>query len=138
MREPDFEALQYRLLTAGVAPRHARRAAIELQQHFLDLQDEFIASGYNGEEAASAAAETLGPLDTIGDLIASQPAHRHWSYRYPMLGRLVLPVVYVVALPIAPTAACANLIARWSLIASLSAMITAGMFLAIQMSITLG
>lgn len=141
MPEPDFDAFYDDLLMEGVAPRHASRASAELKQHFMDLRADLRSAGFDREEAASAAAEQLGSLDTIGRLIASEPAHRHWAYRYPMLGRVVLPIAYAVALPAPPlaaTAACANLIARWSFIASLSAVITAGMFLAIQMSITLG
>jgi hypothetical protein len=141
MPEPDFSAYRQRLLRCGVAPRHVRRSVSELNAHYLDLQTECLAAGHDLVDAQAAACNKLGSLDTIAALVTARPELRHWSYRYPRLGRVVLPIAYTLVLPIAPLmigAGYAPAIARWSAILSLSAAITAGMFLAIQMSITLG
>ena len=73
MPEPNFDAFYDDLVMGGVAPRHASRASAELKQHYLDLRAELRSAGFDREEAASAAAEQLGSLDTIGRLIASDP-----------------------------------------------------------------
>lgn len=141
MPEADFDALRQHLLHVGVAPRHARRTVIELQEHFTDLKEDLISEGFPANQAAVEASRQLGPLDEIAGLIADRPELRRWSYRYPRLGRVVLPVAYLVLLPgssLVAGASYAPTIVRWGAILSLSAMITAGMFLAIQLSITLG
>lgn len=141
MPDPDFEGLRNRLLYAGIAPYHARRTILELQEHHADLQDELIRGGFEQCDAQIEASRQLGPLDVIADLVIARTELRRWTYRYPRIGRIVLPIACALVLPAAPLIAgiaYASAIARWSAIMSLSAMITAVMFLAIQMSITLG
>jgi hypothetical protein len=61
-------------------------------------------------------------------------------HRCPRLARLVLPVAYVVMLPLAPAyagVANAPIIARWCTCLFLSGLITAAMFLVMQFSIAL-
>jgi hypothetical protein len=61
-------------------------------------------------------------------------------HRCPRLARLVLPVAYVVMLPLAPVyagVANAPIIARWCTCLFLSGLITAAMFLVMQFSIAL-
>ena len=43
MPQPSFDHLSERLLRAGIAPRHVRRYARELSDHFDDLVREEIA-----------------------------------------------------------------------------------------------
>lgn len=141
MPEPDFSAYRKRLLRCGVAPRHVHRSTAELSEHYCDLVAEFRAAGFARQTAQAAAADQLGSLDAIAAAVTARPELRHWSYRYPRLGRVLLPVAYTLVLPVAPLMAGAEyapVIARWGAIVSLSAAITAGMFLALQLSITPG
>ena len=43
MPQPRFDRLTERLLTAGIAPRHVRRYARELSDHYDDLVREEMA-----------------------------------------------------------------------------------------------
>ena len=141
MPEPDFDGLRQHLLRGGVAPRHARRTIVELQDHFLDLKEDLTTKGFTPADAAAEASRQLGPLDAIAGLVTARPELRRWFYRYPRLGRVLLPIAYALLLPgtsLIAGASYAPVIVRWSAIVSLSAVITAGMFLAIQLSITLG
>ena len=141
MRSPDFTQLESRLLDLGIARRHASRLCGELDDHFCDLRDEYVQQGRNVERAIELATEQLGSLDAVVDSVRSRPELRSWWFRYPAVGRLALPVACVLALPAAPviaTAEYAPAIARWGVIISLSAVITAAIFLAMQISISLG
>jgi len=141
MPEPDFDRLCDRLLDEGVAPRHARRTTQELREHYADLRAELIADGMAAALAERTASRQLGPLDDLARVISARPELRSWAYRYPRIGRVVLPIAWAAALPVTPLLAgigYAPAIVRWGAIVSLSAVITAGMFLAIQLSITLG
>lgn len=129
------------MLELGIARRHASRLCRELDDHFCDLRDEFVQQGVGAERATRLATKRLGSLDVVVDSVRSRPELRSWWYRYPAVGRLALPVACVLALPAAPviaTAEYAPTIARWSVIISLSAVITAAIFLAMQISISLG
>lgn len=141
MPEPDFDGLRQTLLRAGVAHRHAKRTTLELEEHFADLREELMTEGFGRHRAEMEASRQLGSLDDIAELVAARSELRRWPLRYPRVGRIVLPIACVLLLPITPLivgVGYASTIARWGAIVSLSAMITAGMFLAIQMSITLG
>ena len=141
MPDPDFAAFRRELLDAGIALRHVQRTAVELEEHYLDLKDDFERLGLDRDEAEARAARQLGNLDTIVASVVARPELRSWAYRYPRLGRVVLPVACALLLPVTPLIAGVNYapaIARWSAIMSLSAVITAGMFLVIQLTITLG
>ena len=141
MPDPDFDGLRQHLLDAGVAPRHAGRTILELKEHYADLQDELMRGGLARDEAELEASQQLGPLEAIADLVTARTELRRWTHRYPRIGRVVLPIAYALVLPMTPLIAgigYAPAIARWGAIMSLSAVITAAMFLAIQLSITLG
>ena len=141
MRSPDFGALRRDLVSVGVATGRARRAATELADHYADLHEELVAQGMSAETAEDVATERLGNLRVVVKAAAARTELRSWVYRYPRLGRIALPIACALALPIAPLAVGANyvpVIARWGAIFSLSAVITASMFLAIQLAITFG
>ena len=141
MPEPDFNRLREMLFDAGIAPRHTRRTVLELSEHYADLKEDLIRQGLDGRRAESEASRQLGPLDEIARVIRTRPELRCWAYRSPRIGRVVLPIAWAVALPVTPIVASieyAPAIARWGAIVSLSAAITAAMFLILELSITLG
>ena len=141
MREPDFPRLRERLLDAGVAPRHARRTVQELRDHYADLYRDLLAEGRGESAARDEAARQLGQLDAIAHIIEARPELRRWTLRHPRAGRVLLPVACVLMLPVSPLIAGVNYapqIARWGMIVSASAVITAAILLAMQLSISLG
>lgn len=141
MPEPDFARLGRQLAAAGVAPRYVRRAVDELAEHYEDLAAEYAAAGYEPGEANTLASRQLGHLGEIGRELAERPQLRCWYYRWPQLGRVVLPVACVAALPFAPVAAMRDLapeLLRWFVCVLLSGLFTAGLFALLQYSITPG
>jgi len=141
MPEPDFEELHRHLLSSGISPRFVQRTIVELREHYDDLKLDIAEQGASTRETARIAAEKLGSLDVIARHVTDRLDLRRWSYRYPSIGRIALPIMCVAALPIAPIMVGANhaqAVIRWGAILSLSALITAGLFLAMQLSISLG
>jgi len=141
MPEPDFEALHRHLLGSGVSPRFVRRTIVELRDHYDDLKLDIAQQGASEDDIARIAAEQLGNLHFIADRVTAKAELREWSYRYPLIGRIALPVLCVAALPIAPLIVGANhaqTLVRWGAILALSGLVTAGLFLAMQLSISLG
>ena len=140
MDEPNFLRLRKSLLNSGVAPRHALRIVDELEDHYLDLCAEYRANGFSRADAVNAAKTQLGSLDAVGESVRQRKELRRWCYRYPLLGRALLPVAWLLALPAVPIVVGAGYvpaIARWSAILSASAVVTAAIFLAMQMTIAL-
>jgi len=141
MREPGFDDMYRQMLAAGVSPRVVRRTVAELRDHYDDLKFELVEQGAGFEKAARIASHRLGELDLLALQTAGKPELRRWSYRYPVLGRFALPLLCVAALPIAPLIAGiqhAHTLIRWGTIMTLSALITASLFLAMQTAISLG
>lgn len=141
MPEPDFDRLREMLYDAGIAPRHTRRTVLELSEHYTDLKDDLIRNGMDGAQAETEASSQLGPLEEIASAVRARPELRCWAYRYPRIGRVVLPLAWAATLPVTPLVASieyAPAIARWGAIVSLSAAITAAMFLILELSISLG
>jgi hypothetical protein len=141
MREPDFDEMDRQMLVAGVSPRVVQRTVGELRDHYEDLRSELLGQGVSVERAAHVASQQLGDLDRIARQAASKPELRRWSYRYPALGRFALPFLCVAALPVAPLIAGvqhAHTLVRWGAILTLSALITASLFLAMQTAISVG
>lgn len=140
MREPDFISLERRLLSRGIAPRHAVRMAEELAGHFDDLCREAEAQGWDPAEAGRVARERLGPEEAIAEAAVARRELRTWTWRHPRVARFVLPVVYVVLLPAAPafsgTPHSASIM-RWTASLTLSAAFTALLLLVLQLSIRL-
>jgi hypothetical protein len=60
MTHDRFRLLEMELIRRGVAPRHVRRAVLELKCHHLDLIDRALARGATPEQAESSADEALG------------------------------------------------------------------------------
>ena len=140
---PDLELHRFEqyLLQAGVAPRFASRARIELHDHFTDLVSDARCRGLTESEATTSAADSLGDLGDIADAMLSHPELRVWTQRYPHLARVCLPVAYIAMLPTTPLfagIAHAPVIARWGACMMLGAAITAIMLLVMQISIATG
>ena len=138
--DPKMHELESRLLQAGVAPRHVRRTITELRDHMDDLVDAEHATGMNLRDARSRAAQQLGSLDALVAEISSRPELLSWARRYPRVAVLVYPMTCIALLPIAPVfagVAHAPLIARWGVSLMFGALVTASMFLLLQLSILL-
>lgn len=140
MPDPNFDSLRDRLLRSGVAPRHVLRTIAELTDHYEDLEREAIERGLPSSEASQRAIEKIGSASTIAVHVLSRPELKSWIYRYPQLARVALPLAYVMLLPVIPLyAGIANApaIARWFSCFLLSALVTAAMLLAMQISIAI-
>ncbi|TWB23672.1 hypothetical protein FBZ89_102429 [Nitrospirillum amazonense] len=78
-----FGPLRHRLLTAGIAPRHARRYVAELRDHAADLADEERAAGLAPDEAHSRALARLGTADDLVRAMVARGDFRSWGARAP-------------------------------------------------------
>jgi hypothetical protein len=104
MSDHPFESLREALLRMGVAPRHARRAVLELDSHFHRLVGEGLARG-DGEEAARIAArELLGADEVLISRFADMPELRAWSSRWPAVWFTLVPLISFIALFVATMA----------------------------------
>jgi len=140
MPRPNLAELQKDLLRAGIAPRHVRRTVGELTDHFEDLIDHALIDGVDLDTAQLRALDDLGDLGDVARAMRLQPELRSWAFRFPRVAAVVYPLTCVVLLPAAPVfigAAHANYLARWAVCLFLSGVVTAAMFLMLQMAITL-
>ncbi len=140
MHDNDRTQLQNRLLRSGIAPRHVRRTVKELEDHYDDLVEQRLRDGMDVPQAGAEARAALGSVDDIVAAVRARPELRSWAFRYPRLAAVVYPITFVVLLPAAPVfigVAHASLIARWAACLLLGGLITAGMFLVLQLAITL-
>ena len=137
---PDFSDFQVTLLRAGVSPRHVRRAIIELNEHYDDLVEDSLRSDTDARTAEQCALRALGDLRCIEAEMCSIPELRCWAFRYPRVALFVYPLLCLALLPAVPViagVAHAPQLARWATCMFLSALVTAGMLLFMQLSITL-
>ena len=140
MPRPDLRRLRADLLRSGVAPRHVKRAELELGDHFEDLVDDGLAAGMDLPEAESRAVRTLGSIDRIADEIRSRRELQSWAACYPRLALVFYPLACIAVLPVVPViagVANANHVGRWIACAVMSGLVTAAMLLVLQLSITL-
>lgn len=141
MPEAELQDFENHLLRSGVRSCHARRATLEISEHLDDLFAESIAGGMPAAMAAAYAREAIGDLRQIADDLVSRPELRVWTFRYPRVARVFLPLAYLALLPTRPLfagVAKAPEIARWGACMMLGAAVTAAMFLAMQISIVTG
>lgn len=101
MRDHPFESLREALLRTGVAPRHARRAVLELESHFHQLVAEGLARGDSEDAARIAARELLGTDQALIDRYAGMPELRAWSSRWPAVWFTLVPLISFIALFVA-------------------------------------
>jgi hypothetical protein len=140
MAAPDFGRLSSCLLRSGVAPRHVQRTVLELTAHFEDLVDEALAFGCGQEEAQQRARRQLGDIDTLVHAVRERKELLSWAASYPHVALLFYPLACLAVLPAVPViagAAYATRLARWIACAVLSGLVTAGILLVLQLSITL-
>ena len=141
MPEMNVDMLRRRLLRGGVAARHVTRAVDELRDHLEDLEAEAADQGLTATAAADFALQNIGATRQIAEQYLQRRELKCWCVRHRRLARLVLPVAYILALPMIPVtagAAYATVVARWCACLLLSAFVTAGMLLAMQFSISAG
>lgn len=93
MSDPRFRALTERLLRAGIAPRHARRAVLELCAHHTDVVTELRAAGHTAEESEALAAERLGPDEAFVRDMLARPELRSFASRRPFVAFTLLPLL---------------------------------------------
>ncbi|MGC8518294.1 MAG: hypothetical protein ACP5P4_07155 [Steroidobacteraceae bacterium] len=116
MTEVRFRALQRALIGRGVATRHARRAALELQSHYEQLREEGLERGAASAEAERRAHDALGADGVLIDRYAGREELKTWLCRWPLLC-IVGPLASFVA-------ACVSLMAL--LVMTLNALHLAG------------
>ena len=139
-QSPNFRALEGDLLRAGLAPRQVRRTVTELHEHFEDLVDAGLADGADSFAARQSAAREMGDLRAVATAMRAQPQLRSWAYRYPLVAIVVYPLTYLALLPAVPVfagVAHASTLVRWGACLILAGVVTASMFLLMQLSIAL-
>ncbi len=139
---PDLRLQEFerQLLRAGVVPSHARRSTLEIEEHLKDLQENAVEEGATQSAAMTIAQNKMGDLQLIADDIICRVELKTWAYRYPRAASVVLPVAYLALLPTKPLFSGvenAHIIARWGACLMAGAIITAAMFLGMQLSIAL-
>jgi hypothetical protein len=97
---PDrrFENLREALLRSGLAPRHVRRAILEIEGHFHQLVDEGLARGESEDDAQIGARDLLGTDQTLIRRYAGLPELRAWSRRWTAVWFTIVPLVSFAAL----------------------------------------
>lgn len=139
MPELDRARLEQGLLRAGLAPRHVRRTLAELEDHYEDLVEQALDAGHDRMSACNAAITRIGATDDIVAAARARPELMSWGHRFPRTAALVYPLTCVAILPAAPLFigfAHAASVVRWMLCLLLSGIVTAGLFLALQLAIT--
>jgi hypothetical protein len=100
LAESRFEELREELLRAGVAPRHARRAVMEIEGHSQQLIDDARGSGANQHDACIEAQRRLGTNQELVRQYAARPELRAWSRRWPSICFTLVPLFAYVAIAI--------------------------------------
>ena len=96
MIETRFANLRRVLIRRGVAARHARRAALELGEHYEQLRREALARGEAPDQAARSAHRALGADSVLLERYAARGELRGWLYRWPALYAFAPLVSYTV------------------------------------------
>ena len=140
MHELNRRRVRQDLIGAGIAPRHVRRTIDELQDHYDDVVEHELEEGADRLTACRNALARVGSVDDIVAAVKARPELQSWAFRFPWLAAVLYPLTFVALLPAAPVFigyANANLVVRWTACLFLSALVTAGMFLFLQLAITL-
>ena len=105
MSKYRFRSLEIEMIRRGVAVRHARRAACELECHHRDLVEQALGRGETAEQAERGAREALGTDAMIIERYANQVELRSRAHRWragyvlaPLLGFAGVFVATVLAL----------------------------------------
>lgn len=138
MPRPDSTALRNDLLAAGISPQHVHRAVSEIDEHFEDLVCAHRDEGFSRSEAERMAVRALGDLDHVTAAMREQADLKSWAWRHPRIALVVYPLACLAALPVVPVRAGydnAGNIARWAACLVVSGLLTAMLFLVLQLSI---
>jgi hypothetical protein len=109
MADSRFEQLRQELLRAGVAPRNARRAALEIESHFQQLIDAECSAGAGEHDARLEAHRRLGTNLELLRHYAARPELCTWSRRWPSICFTIVPLIAYLAI------ALATLLGLWSI-----------------------
>ena len=139
MPRPDFGSFAANLRHAGVAPQNVVRVSAELNDHFDDLVEDARLNGVDALTAEQIACESLGDLQAIAENIRSRPELKSWTFRHPRLAIIAYPMMCFALIPMVPViagVAHASVLARWGACLLFGGLVTAAMFLCLQLSIT--
>lgn len=140
MHRQYFRELRSHLIDSGVAPKHVRRLTAELSDHLDDLRNDALMRDLSELDAERFALKQLGNQKIIAQKILERTELKTWIYRYPRVACVYLPVAYALLLPVSPVfAGIANpsIIVRWGAALMLGGIITAAMFLGMELAIVL-
>lgn len=140
MHRQYFRELRSHLIDSGVAPKHVRRLTAELSDHLDDLRNDALMRDLSELDAERFALKQLGNQKFIAQKILERTELKTWIYRYPRVACIYLPVAYALLLPVSPVfAGIANpsIIVRWGAALMLGGIITAAMFLGMELAIVL-
>jgi hypothetical protein len=84
-----------------MAPRNARRAALEIESHFQHLIDEQTTRGLSEPEARSEAHRRLGANQELIRHYAERPELMAWSRRWPSICFTIVPLFVYSAISLA-------------------------------------
>ena len=104
MGERRFIELRNALLEAGLARRNARRAVMELEDHFAQLVALGISRGASEQDARAQAHASLGTDQTLIERYAARPELQAWSSRRPAIWFTLAPLCSYLALSAATMA----------------------------------
>jgi len=96
--QPSAAEIRAALSAAGLAPNAARRALLEIEEHYRQLLEEGLARGETIALAGDQAALRLGSLQAIVAAYAERPELLAWSRRRPAICFAVLPLLSYAAL----------------------------------------
>ena len=109
-----------------------------LHEHFEDLVDARMEEGFARDNAEKMALRALGDLQNVGAAMREQADLKSWAWRHPRMALVVYPLACLAALPVVPVRAGydnAGTIARWAACLVVSGLLTAMLFLVLQLSI---
>lgn len=93
MSNHRFRLLRIEMIRRGVALRHARRAALELECHHRELTEQAIARGETADQAQRSANDALGSDALLLERYAHHQELQSWAYKWragyvlaPLLG----------------------------------------------------
>jgi hypothetical protein len=117
-----------------------RRTVAELREHLDDLVEAALESGFEIQLARRQAAAQMGDLQQVAIAMRACPEMRSWSYRFPRIAVVIYPLTCLALLPAVPVlagVAHASVLARWTACVLFGGLVTAAIFLVLQLSIVL-
>jgi hypothetical protein len=106
MPDTRFEALKLELQKGGVAPVYIARTLLELEEHYIDLEQDALAAGLPREEAERAARAAIGDERAIAEAILARPELLDWSVRYPRAASYLRSATTIGLIPGMPVMFC--------------------------------